>query len=113
MTDIDQASPYRNPELLEKRKSGSFVLGIVAACVGALIGAAVWAVVAVFLHIEIGYLAILIGFLAGLGGLKFAGEPSAKLGEAVSIVAIAGIWMGGYASFVAQVYGSDFEEDMR
>jgi hypothetical protein len=35
--------------------------------VGALVGAAVWALVAIVTNFEVGYIAVLVGFLAGLG----------------------------------------------
>ena len=40
---------------------------IVMGALGALVGAAVWALVLIVTNFEIGYLAVLVGFLAGLG----------------------------------------------
>src|SRR5262245_48858282 len=41
---------------------------------GALVGAAVWAGVAIVTNFEVGYIAVLVGFLAGLG-VKIGAQP--------------------------------------
>ncbi len=45
----------------------------VGAVGGALLGAAVWTLVVVFTHFQVGIVAILIGWLAGTGAVRFAG----------------------------------------
>ena len=48
--------------------SGSNVIvAVVGGLAGALVGAAVWAGVAIATNFEVGYIAVLVGFLAGLG----------------------------------------------
>jgi hypothetical protein len=57
------------------RWKGAVALGLV----GAVVGAAVWAAIAVIGEVEIGYVAVLVGFLAGLGVRVGAGQPGRGL----------------------------------
>lgn len=68
----------------------SIICGVIAAAVGAVI----WAFISKTTGYEIGYIAIGVGFLAGLG-VQFGGaEQSVKLGVTAAVIAICGI-MGG------------------
>src|SRR5262249_22605363 len=58
--------------------SAGMLPALVLGLVGALIGAAVWAAIAAAAHLAIGYVAVLVGFLAGLGVKIGAGAARGK-----------------------------------
>ncbi len=53
---------------------GAITLGLI----GAAVGAAVWAAIVVFTNFEVGYVAVLVGFLAGMGVKFGAGKARGK-----------------------------------
>lgn len=58
-------------ELAAQTPGGTnFVVAVAGGLAGALVGAAVWAGVAIATGLEVGYVAVLVGFLTGLG-VKF------------------------------------------
>lgn len=69
------------------------VRGIIGSVLGGAIGAAVWAAIAYFTGFEVGYVAVGVGFLAGLGmsaGAKDdTGTTSGILAAVIALVAIA------------------------
>ena len=52
----------------------SFFKWLIGGLIGAAIGAAVWVAIVHFANYEVGYIAILVGFLAGLGVRMLAGD---------------------------------------
>jgi len=67
---------------IEKAALASHVPAAIGAAVGALVGAAVFAAIGIATDFEIGYVAVLIGFLAGRGanlGARGAFAPSLQL----------------------------------
>ncbi len=73
------------------RVAGTFVLGCILSVVGAGIGAAIWYIVAMKTHMEIGYVAWAVGGLAGFGmafGSRRAGAVPGAVAALVSVVAI-------------------------
>lgn len=70
---------------------------IAGGVIAAIVAGAVWAAIAVFAHIEIGYVAIGVGFLAGWGVFLGAGK---KRGVQLQVVAVAcaalGLLVGKY-----------------
>jgi hypothetical protein len=84
---------------------------IVGGAIGALAGGAAWALIAIVTNLEVGYVAVGVGFLAGFGAFLGAGK---KKGKQVQIVAVAcallGLLVGKYATvvtFVNREYGVD------
>lgn len=55
------------------RDNQNVMLGILGGAAGALLGAVVWAIVAAYAHLNIGFIAILVGFSAGYG-VRYLGK---------------------------------------
>jgi hypothetical protein len=51
----------------EQTGTGHYPIALVAGLAGALVGAGVWAGIGIAMNVEVGYVAVLVGFLAGLG----------------------------------------------
>jgi len=76
---------------------------------GALLGAAVWAAIAVVTDLEVGYVAVLVGFLAGLG-VKFGAKKKKGVGlqglaVALSVVGLLVAKYFTFAYFLAKMAG--------
>ena len=93
-----QIDPHRLNMLLERmRDEQNLVLGIFGGAVGAAIGAALWAMISVITNLQIGYMAVGVGILAGYG-VRFLGKgidmPFQIVGAALSL---AGCLVGNLA----------------
>lgn len=74
-----------------------YIFAIILGIVGAIIGGAIWAGVAIVGDVEIGYLAILVGALAGGGVLLGSGQKRGLSYQLISVVIAAlGILIGKY-----------------
>lgn len=74
-------------ELEQQQPEGKhYPIAAVGGLVGAFLGAAVWAGIAIITDFEVGYVAILVGFLAGLGVKLAAGK---KRSQGMQIMAAA------------------------
>ena len=73
------------------RRARSFAFGCALSAAGALIGAAIWCVIAIVANYEIGFIACGLGALAGLGMVKGCGEESVKAGVTAAAFAVVGI----------------------
>ena len=69
-------SPVTEKRNLFEKLAGTTLLGFVLSMLGALIGAALWVVIAINFDREVGFVAWGLGGLAGLGMLLGRGEPS-------------------------------------
>lgn len=75
----------------------NYLNATVGAVLGAAVGALAWWGVTVVTHWSIGLVAVAIGFLAGMGAVKFAGEKRSAGLQAISIVAaLAGYLVASY-----------------
>ena len=72
-------------------KGRPFILGVIGSLVGALIGAAIWWVIAIATEYEIGFIAWALGGLAGFGMALGYRKGSAAAGAVAAIIAIIGI----------------------
>lgn len=92
------------------------VLPLIGAVIGGAIGAAVWAGIAYQFNYEIGWIAIGVGFLCGLGAAIGArGEGGALTGGMAALVAMASISAGKYAAVswaVNDAFGGTLFEPM-
>jgi hypothetical protein len=86
----------------------NLVKGAIGALLGSLIGGAIWGGIGIGTGMEVGYVAIGVGALAGIGASKFAGGKSAMLGVIAALFSIFGVFAGKYI-FVAHEFSS-FEE---
>ncbi|MBN4052614.1 hypothetical protein JYT82_00715, partial [bacterium AH-315-K20] len=74
-------------------------LWIIAGCVAAVIGAAIWAAVAYYAHFEIGWIAWIIGAMVGGAVFATAGDQAGMMtGVGAAVIAIAGVVGGKYVS---------------
>jgi hypothetical protein len=98
-------------ELAAQVPGGAKLLGAAAGgLAGALVGAAVWAGVAIVTKLEVGYVAVLVGYLAGLG-VKIGARP--QRGSLLQILAaglaVVGLFAAKYMLFAYAVveYGHE------
>jgi hypothetical protein len=80
------------------------VLGTLGACIGGVVGAGIWALVAYQIHYEIGWLAIGVGALVGGGMAKGAqGYTGALTGLIAAVIAVGAVLGGRYMAISAIV----------
>jgi hypothetical protein len=79
---------------------GSVPLALAGTLAGALLGAAVWAAIAIATDYEIGYVAVLVGFLAGKGATLATGGAHGRSLQQVAVVgALFGLVAAKYVIF--------------
>lgn len=83
---------------------GSFALGCVLAAVGAVGGALIWAAVAYYARLEIGWIAWGLGGLAGLGMAFGNRKPGVVPGVTAATIAILGLLLAKAMLFGVYVY---------
>ena len=71
--------------------AGSFILGCVLSAVGALLGAAIWAGITIASDYEIGWIAWILGLLAGGGMVLGYREQNLRAGVVAAGIAVLGI----------------------
>ncbi len=84
-------------------KKPSLALACVGAFVGALVGTAVWVSVIYFTGIRSGYVALLVGFTAGLGARFLGRGTSVTFGAVAALCALLGIVGGNALAFAARL----------
>lgn len=84
--------------------AGTFVLGCVLSAVGALVGAAVWCLVAVITEYEIGYIAWGVGVLAGFGMVLGYRERTQIAGFVAAGMSVFGILVAKVSLFAFILY---------
>jgi hypothetical protein len=78
---------------------GGMLRGVIGGLIGGIVGAAIWAAITYFTNMEIGWIAIGIGFVVGLGVRVLAGEEvGAGLGVMAALIAVVSIVAGKYAA---------------
>ncbi len=80
--------------------AGTYVLGCILSSLGALIGAAVWCIVAVVTDFEIGWIAWGLGILAGIGMSIGYESKNVRAGVTAACIAVVGIGCGKLMVFV-------------
>lgn len=86
---------------------GSFMLGVGGSIAGGIVGAVIWFLIAHFTGFEVGFVAIGVGALAGLG-MQIGQKGYSKLGGVVAaLVAFLAILSAKAAVFAAIIMGSD------
>jgi hypothetical protein len=76
-------------------------LVLVVGLAAMLAGAVLWALVTVITHLELGLMAIAVGFIVGLGIQKVRKYPNTNFGVLGAVLALAGCLLGNAFSFVA------------
>jgi hypothetical protein len=80
--------------------AGSAPLGLVGALIGGALGAAAWAGITIATEYEIGYVAVLVGWLAGQGAVLFTGGGHGPVVQLLAVLgALAGVVGAKYALF--------------
>lgn len=108
----DSCAAQVQAELAAEQQTGArFPLALAGGAAGALVGAIVWAVIVVATNYEIGYVAVLVGYLAGLGVKLGAGKGrSQTLQIAAAAMAVFGLVIAKYfilAHFVISGPGAE------
>jgi hypothetical protein len=95
----------------EELSGGALVPAILGGLLAAIIGGAVWGGIAIFTGYEVGYVALGVGFLCGMGVVMFTGGKKGMPLQMIAIVAsVLGIVIGKYVSFFEAVKGVVAEE---
>lgn len=101
-------------ELLDKQAGGGAApLGLVGALLGGALGALVWAGITLSTEYEIGYVAVLVGFLAGKGASLLTGGGHGRLLQVLAVIGAVGGLVGakyamfsyGFVEYVQAEYG--------
>jgi len=72
-----------------------------AGFIAMLVGAALWALVTILTQMELGLMAIVVGFVVGLGIQKVRKRPNRNFGILGAVLALIGCLLGNALSFVA------------
>jgi hypothetical protein len=95
----------------EQTKNARILPAIALGLVGAIAGAAVWAGIAIATNLAIGYVAVLVGFLAGYGVRRGAGRTRTQLIRGVAIgCAVFGLLLAKFIIVVQAVVSFALEE---
>jgi hypothetical protein len=95
----------------EEFSGGALVPAILGGLLAAIIGGAVWGGIAIFTGYEVGYVALGVGFLCGMGVVMFTGGKKGMPLQMIAVVtSVLGIVIGKYVSFFDVVKGVVAEE---
>ncbi|WP_339276158.1 hypothetical protein MKY59_04270 [Paenibacillus sp. FSL W8-0426] len=95
---------------MESEKRISIVLPIVGALIAAILGGALWAVIAAQTEKEIGLIAIVIGAMAGYAVVLFSNKRIATIHKIIAVVfSLVGILLGKY--FTATYFTAELFND--
>lgn len=75
-------------------RSGDLLGGVLAGLIAAALGAALWAVVVAVTHVELGIIAVFVGYGVGWAVHRFGPGPSINLAVIAAVLAALGILAG-------------------
>jgi FtsH-binding integral membrane protein len=84
----------------EQQASPNLLLAMAAGSVASLIGAVVWAAVTVATNMQIGWMAVGVGFLVGIAVGRFNPSGDTRLGYLGAVLALAGCLLGNVLSML-------------
>jgi len=90
--------PPRAPE--PRPSAGSLLLSVIGASLGAGLGALIWFAVEYFLELQVGYVAILVGALAGGGAVLLGRRSGVAVGAIAAAAGVVGILAGSYLTYL-------------
>jgi drug/metabolite transporter (DMT)-like permease len=93
---MSEEQSVRVEEDVRENKLAVFAVGVIAM----LAGAVLWTVVTVITQMELGLMAIAVGFIVGIAIQKFRKEPDPTFGILGAILALTGCVLGNAMSFV-------------
>jgi hypothetical protein len=88
----------------------SLVPSVIGACAGAGLGAAIWILVGYLANMEIGFVAILAGALAGWGAVWMGKHTSHRVGIVAALAGAVAIFLGSYGNFYLAVRSGEGKE---
>jgi hypothetical protein len=95
---IDKLTAQQNLQRL--REEQNLPLGILGGAVGAILGAILWALITILFDVQIGYMALGVGLLAG-GGVRLLGKGLGKhYGVVGAVMAVLGCLLGNVLAAV-------------
>lgn len=86
---------------------GSLLMSVVGAAGGAAVGAGIWMLVGYLASLEIGYIAILVGALAGWGAVLLGKTQSPTVGVISAVAGLAGVVAGSYGGYCIVLHSDD------
>lgn len=86
------------------KSAGTFLLGCVLSGVGALLGASLWLIIGIMTNYEIGWIAWILGLLAGAGMTIGYRQHNTRAGITAACIALGGILLGKAAFIVFLIY---------
>jgi hypothetical protein len=89
------------------KKEQNIGLGIIGGSIGGFIGAVLWASITYFAEYQIGWLAVGVGFLVGLGVRKLGKGVDKEFGVVGGIIALISVVLGNFLAsigFLATVF---------
>lgn len=99
-------------DLAAERTSSGVLLALALGLVGAIAGAAVWAGIAIATDFEVGYVAVLVGFLAGYGVRRGAGRGRTLLLRGIAVgCAVLGLLLAKFIIIVQVVAAAVLRQD--
>ena len=78
----------------QRRDNQNLGLGIIGGAIGALVGAALWAIVTGITNFQIGFMAVGVGFLTGYGVRKFGQGVDKSFGFVGAVLSLIGCLLG-------------------
>ncbi|HSL30830.1 MAG TPA: hypothetical protein VK900_16635 [Anaerolineales bacterium] len=110
---LDTSIPTTQPAIEQLDEQPSLLMGLVGGTVAMLVGAIAWGAITYFTEYQIGWMAIGVGFLVGLG-IKFFGRgKTVMFGIAGAVLALIGCVLGNlifYSGVIAREEGAAFLE---
>jgi hypothetical protein len=111
---VPQVSEFDIQAAMQQLKSEQNLgMGVVGGLMGMVIGAVLWAVITVVTDYQIGWMAIGVGFLVGLGVQLLGKGLSSSFGVAAAVLAGVGCLLGNFLviiGFVSQEFGLTYGE---
>lgn len=92
---------------------GSLLLSVVGAVIGAAAGAFVWFLVEYYLEVQVGYVALLVGALAGGGAALLGRRRGIVVGVIAAAAGVAGIFGGSYAVYRVAIDSDEVRAEWR
>lgn len=92
---------------------GSLLLGVVGAVGGAGVGALVWFLLEYYVGVQVGWIAILCGILAGSGAVALGRRKGFIVGVIAALAGLGGILGGSYAAYYAELHGDKLVSTLR
>lgn len=105
-------SVYQNMQY-QPAPSASLTMSTIGAALGAAGGAVIWFLIEHFGRVQIGYVAILVGAMAGGGAVLLGRQRSVAVGLLAAAAGLLGVVSGSYASFYTDIRSDSTRSEIR